>query len=303
MLAVNPYYPRRERGEGLILRMDASGPAMLFAEIFCASTRGPGQANYIRSPRVMLANTSTTFQCAVNVTDEYEVPDPPGDFQEIAILGTLPGYILRQTHRNRYIAFEAYTGSDAEMFHAFACREIARVNRAYACLTPRNWPISVSNIVYVSAAPYVEMRAVWQKNLPVHESGSAPTLTDEQLVRRWLSLVLRTAQGGERLLERLLKAEQRDDTMASCLFFIAEETYPSYYKAYEVMARAVGGHHALRKLPFVSANDLSRFTSGAQSYRHANKEASPSDMNASEAKLFIVDLLLAYGAWTRKLPD
>jgi hypothetical protein len=101
-------------------------------------------------------------------------------------------------------------------------------------------------------------------------------------------------------LESLLEVAQKHKVVADALTFYREDTWISFYKAYEIISDDVHGMHQIIKNGWAVNSDISRFTQTAQSRaalgdsaRHASKKYRPpaKPMTLSEARVLIKTIL------------
>ena len=101
-------------------------------------------------------------------------------------------------------------------------------------------------------------------------------------------------------LESLLEIAQKHKVVADTLTFYREDTWISFYKAYEIISDDVHGMHQIINNGWAVNSDISRFTQTAQSRaalgdsaRHASKKYRPpaKPMTLSEARVLIKTIL------------
>jgi len=101
-------------------------------------------------------------------------------------------------------------------------------------------------------------------------------------------------------LESLLEVAQKHNVVADALSFYRDDTWISFYKAYEIIRDDVGGKHQIIKNGLSVDSDINRFKQTAQSRaalgdsaRHASKKYTPpaKPMTLLEARALIKTIL------------
>jgi len=106
----------------------------------------------------------------------------------------------------------------------------------------------------------------------------------------------------------LIDIAKKHKEIADVLHFISDDTWFSFYKAYELIRDDVGGHHQLLKKKWVPNADLRRFTQTAEcravlgdAARHASKKYKTPvhPMSLSEGRVLLKTMFLNW--WRTKL--
>jgi hypothetical protein len=260
---------------------------VFFAELICASTALPGQLDVPRIARVGMPIQPVIHPDSPSL-------DPPLVVREVQVLTRVKHYYICNSGHRWFITFRNVYFRSEEEFYKHAVNEIARVNRAFGTLLPVACPIQVADVVYVASLEITELKPCWQKNNPISTSVEFAIVDDEKTYQAWEILIRDLIADQGLSLSRLLALEEKDPVVGSCMQLISEDTFVSYYKAFEVIRKKIGDENKLVKLNLASKSEISRFKDNSQVFRHANYTLNCKAMSKGEAKLFVLNLLRSY---------
>ena len=264
-----------------------------FVEITCLTSPHPCKKLLVEVPRVTLAHAPFPLYGAF----ENQEIDVDRSFPRVRELELLDGYrrydIRKSSDKRWFISFKDVSFKDEPDFFQYARGEIARVNRVIGTTLPRAATIIVEDRVYVAVSD-TQLTSNWQNAKQLAQAVQIEVVDEFKIVEEWNKFIGDIVNNPSKYLFGLLDREGIDPILTTCIQLISENSFQSFYKAFEVLAKHYGGHHKFVKLGLFTRGEISRFTDNAQASRHAHHRLSTKAMPFAEAKLFILHALRFY---------
>jgi len=267
----------------------------LFAEMMCITSPTPDLPFISNGPRIHLVGRPIDSLQYSATGEESQESSPYPRLRELEMIQKFPDYEIRVGLGRHFISFKNARLHDPLGYYEYAKDEVARINRVLNSLLPEAAEICLSRTLF-QAESDTSLRPVWEKDVPICETAKIVVVEEKSVFCDWNAYIKEICKSEGRKVSRLLELERSNPTVGACVALTSQNTFPSFYMAWEIIAREFGGQAEVIKSGRVMRKNLSDFTENAQITRHSNKRlgVNTRPMGLPEAKMFVIKLLEAY---------